>query len=280
MKLKIALTGGLIALVLFWGAWNAMAETTSGRPGVIKTGVEAEGACAIVGMSAEQCQLTALQRARAAVIEQAVGVSITSATLVTNYTLAADFIQTYARGFIVAEKVTWLPLGQYQRDSAAAPIPEYHVRIVADVYVPQAKTRTLGLQASLNNTFYRAGEHAFVSVEAMKDARVAIFNIMANDTAALLFPNPYEKDNRLTARKPLVFPEPSARVELTVHTLQGHAKDAEAFLVLAWEEAADIDIVERFAPGRAIPLHTFFESLTHIIDRCEEILLPYEVVAK
>jgi uncharacterized metal-binding protein len=48
----------------------------------------AEGSCAIVGMSAEQSQLIALQRARAAAIEQAAGVSVTSGTLVTNARLA------------------------------------------------------------------------------------------------------------------------------------------------------------------------------------------------
>ncbi len=45
-----------------------------------------------MGMSAEQSILTALQRARAAPIEEAVGVSVTSGALVTNFTLAADFI--------------------------------------------------------------------------------------------------------------------------------------------------------------------------------------------
>ena len=93
------------------------------QAGQIQKGVKAEAACAIVGMSAEQCQLTALQRARAAAIEQAAGVSVTSATLVTNLTLVADFIKTYTRGYIVSEKVTWLPLGQYQKDPASTPIP-------------------------------------------------------------------------------------------------------------------------------------------------------------
>ncbi|MCX7949904.1 MAG: hypothetical protein N2509_07305, partial [Treponemataceae bacterium] len=104
--------------------------------GEIKRGVHAEGSCAVVGMSAEQSQLLALQRARAAAIEQAAGVSVSSSTLVTNATVAVDFIRTYARGFIVGEKVTWLPLAQYQKDPSMAPIPEYRVQIVADVYIP------------------------------------------------------------------------------------------------------------------------------------------------
>ena len=98
--------------------------------------IQAEGSCAVVGMTSEQCQLLALQRARAAAIEQAAGVAISSSSLVTNSALAGDFIKTYSRGYIVKEKAEWLALTQYQRDSSMAPIPEYRVRILADVYRP------------------------------------------------------------------------------------------------------------------------------------------------
>ena len=77
---------------------------------------------------------------------------MTSSTLVTNMTVAADFIKTYARGFIVREKVTWLPLEQYQKDASVAPIPEYRVRITADVYVPKRTKASVSLKAKLNNT--------------------------------------------------------------------------------------------------------------------------------
>ena len=86
--------------------------------------ISAEGSCAIGGMSAEQCQLIALQRARAAAIEQASGVSVASSTLVTNMALTADFIKAYSKGFIVNENVQWLPLGQYQKNPSTPPIPE------------------------------------------------------------------------------------------------------------------------------------------------------------
>jgi len=250
------------------------------RGGEVKKGVEAEAACAIVGMSAEQSQLTALQRARAAAIEQAAGVSITAATLVTNFTLAADFIKTYSRGFIIAEKVAWLPLGQYQKDPSTAPIPEYRVKIVADVYIPKRKPKALGLTANLNNVVFRAGEKAKVTVKTKNAAGVALFNIMADDTAALLFPNAYEKENHLAPGKNLVFPEKDAKVELEMQTLPGHPRDAEAVLVIAWDEASKIDIMKRFEPGEAIPVSEFFARLSEIIDQCEDRILPYEVVAK
>lgn len=250
------------------------------RSGEVQAGVIAEGACAVVGMSAEQSQLTALQRARAAAIEQAAGVSVTSATLVTNYTAAADFIKTYARGFIVAEKVTWLPLGQYQKDPSTAPIPEYRVKIVADVYIPKRKTKAVGLTASLNNVVFRNGEKAIVTIKMKSSGRIAIFNIMADDTVALLFPNAYEKENKLASGQNFVFPATDAKVEMEMQTLPGHKKDAEAIFVIAWDEAKKINILQNFVPGEAIPVSEFFTKLSEIIDGCEDTILPYEVVAK
>ncbi|MDD3249761.1 MAG: DUF4384 domain-containing protein [Smithellaceae bacterium] len=261
-------------------AASAQAANFSKPAGEIKTGIEAEGACAIVGMSAEQCQLAALQRARAAAIEQAAGVSVTSATLVTNLAVAADFIKSYSRGFIVREKAAWLPIGQYQKDSSTVPIPEYRVRINADVYVPARKAKAAGLKAKINNAVFRAGEKARISVDVRKDANIAIFNIMADDRVALVFPNDYESGNLVFAGKNFVFPARDARVELEMQTLAGHRKDAEAFLVVAWDRERGIAVRKIFPSADPMPLDEFFRRLMEIADNCEEVILPYEVIAQ
>ncbi len=269
-----------IALFLLIVLSPAVASELPGRAGEIKKGITAEASCAIVGMSAEQSQLTALQRARATAIEQAAGVSITSATLVTNFTVAADFIKTYSRGFIVAEKVTWLPLGQYQKDKSTPPIPEYRVKILADVYIPSRKEKAIGLKANLNNTVFRAGEKARVTIRTKSAAKIALFNIMADDTAALMFPNDYAPDNNLEAGRDFIFPAKDGKVEIEMQTLPGHKKDAEAVFVVAWEAGRKIDILQHFTPGEAMPTGEFFSKLSEIIDQCEDTILPYEVVAK
>jgi len=270
----------LLLAVMIISPVFAIAGQNPERVGEVKKGIEAEAACAIVGMSAEQSQLTALQRARAAAIEQAAGVSVTAATLVTNFTLAADFIKTYSRGFIIAENVTWLPLGQYQKSPSTAPIPEYRVKIVADVYIPKRKAKSLGLTASLNNVVFRSGEKARITVNTKSAAGVALFNITADDTAALLFPNAYEKENNLVTGGNFIFPAKDAKVELEMQTLPGQKSDAEAVLVIAWDKASKIDVLKRFEPGEAIPLSEFFARLSEIIDQCEDVILPYEVVAQ
>jgi len=255
------------------------ADEKQHHAGEIKRSVQAEGACAIVGMSAEQSQLTALQRARAAAIEQAAGVSVSSGTLVTNYVVAADFIKTYAQGFIIAEKVSWPPLGQYQKDASTAPIPEYRVKIIADVYVPEKKTKPLGLTGRLNNTVFRAGEKARVTIKTAREAQIAVFNIMADDRVALLFPNQYEPGNHLTAGKEFIFPARDAKVDLEMQTLPGHRKDAEAIFVIAWDKGRHIDIMKMFIPVEPLAFGEFFKRLADIADHCEDVILPYEVIA-
>lgn len=258
---------------------GALAAEKSLRSGEVKKGIRAEGACAIVGMSAEQSSLTALQRARAATIEQAAGVAVTSGTLVTNFTVAADFIKTYARGFIVGEQINWLPLGQYQKDSTTPPIPEYRVRIVADVYVPRKRAPTLGLRARLSSAIFRNGEQAGITVAVNRDAGIALFNIMADDRVALIFPNTHEQNNIIAAGKNFLFPARDARVVLEMQTLPGHQKDAEAFLVLAWDRSRDIRIRELFSGTEPLGFNDFFRKLAEVADHVEEAILPYEVVA-
>lgn len=268
----------ITALVIFLAQGSSFAASALAKSGETIKGVVAEGACAIVGMSAEQSQLTALQRARATAIEQAAGVSVTSGTLVTNFAVAADFIKTYARGLIIQEKVTWLPLGQYQKNDSVAPIPEYRVRIIADVYIPQKAKTSVGLQAKLNNTVFRSGEKATFFLKAAKSARFAIFNIMADDRVAMIFPNIHEAGNLIFPGRQVLFPAKDAKIELEVQTLAGHKRDAEAYLIIAWDSTLDIRILELFPETEPLGVSEFFRKLAEIADRIEDTILPYEVL--
>lgn len=241
-------------------------------------GVKAEGLCAIVGMSAEQCQLIALQRARASAIEQAAGVSVASSSLVTNMALAADFIKTYAKGFIVKEKVTWLPLGQYQKDASMPPIPEYHVSIVVDVTVPKSKIEPLGLKAKTNGTLYKNGDKSVIEISSVREARVAIFNITADDQVVMVFPNDQDKDNYIAGNRKLLYPNKETITELVMQTLEGHIRDAEAFLVVGVDTGYARKLRDIFRPQAPMSFSNFFSKYANIADYAEDVMLTYEVV--
>jgi hypothetical protein len=240
--------------------------------------ISAEGSCAIVSMSAEQCQLIALQRARAAAIEQAAGMSVASSALVTNMALTADFIKTYSKGFIINEKTQWLPLGQYQKDAKTPPIPEYRVKITADVRTPQPKIKPIGLKAKTNNIVYKNGDRAVIEASAIRVAKIAIFNITADDKVVMVFPNEHDKENRLPAKGRLKFPDKNTKTELVMQTLEGHQRDTEAFLIAALDNEYAKDFTDIFMPLEPMSFSAFFKKFSDIADYAEDVMLVYEVV--
>jgi hypothetical protein len=265
MKMKL----GLLLLVVIWVTPLFASE--------VSTGITSEGACAIVGMSAEQCQLIALQRARAAAIEQAAGVRVISSTLVTNSALAMDIIKTFSHGYVVKEKAEWLPLGQYQKDSTTPPIPEYRVKLISDVKVMKHQNSSLGLSAKMNRSLYRSGEKAFIEISVARDARYAIFNITADDQVAMLFPNQHDSDNRLKTGTTLRFPKPTSSVELEMQTLPGHSVDNEAILVVAFDEQVQKRLPKLFDPLKHYNFTDFFANYVELAENANDLLLTYQV---
>lgn len=241
--------------------------------------ISGEGACIIEGMTAEQARLVALQRARAMVIEQAAGVQVSSSTLVKDFALTADFIKTYSKGFITKESVEWLPLGQYQKDVSSAPIPEYRVKLFADVYVPEKKTKPLGLQGKLNSSVYKEGEKASLNIKTERKAKIAIFNITANDEVVMLFPNKLEKSNIITENTSLVFPSSSSKIDFVMQNIKGHNRDAEAVMLVAMDAAHERNFMDIFSPLSAMNFSAFFRKFAEVADYCEDMILTYEIVA-
>ena len=265
----------VLVAVLAWLTSNTFASTDR-----VVQAVVAEGSCAVVGMSAEQCQLTALQRARAAAIEKAAGVSVSSASVVTNFRLAADFIKAYAKGHIVKETVTWLPLGQYQKDPSTPPIPEYRVKIIADVHKPEKKIKSMGLEAKLNAVTFRHGEKVRLTIKTGRAGRLLIFNITADDKVVTLLPNQYLKNAIVEPGKPYIFPSDKSEIELEVQTLPGHKRDAEAYLVVVADDEAGKSVETVFSSSEPMEFSEFFKKYSEISDYCEDVILAYEVVGE
>lgn len=272
--------GGLsaVALAVFYALlMPGVSVAVDPAAGRVVRGVSAEGACAVFGMSAEQSQLLALQKARASAIEQAAGVRVASATLVRDGAVAVDLIRTYSRGYVVREKVQWLPLAQYQDSPDRPPIPEYRVRITADIAIPERLGRPVGLEAKLDNKVFRAGETARIDVAAEREAQVAVFNITADDRVVMLFPHRLEKGNVVGPGKPVSFPPEGSRIKLVMQNLPGHARDAEAFFVVAVDREEAVDFLATFGGSAPLPLSVFFDRYTDIASRADEVILPYSV---
>ena len=247
-------------------------------------GVIGRGEAAVVGITAEQGQLIALQRARADAVEKAAGTRVLGSTLVKDSMLVADFIKTFSRGFIVDEKVTWLPLGTFSENDKSAPIPVYRVEITATIMIPEKKKDPgFFLEVSVNKPFYLSGENAVIRAKVSKKSHLAIFNIRADDRVAMLYPvSSRVKTRALQSGETFLFPSPDSGLVLEMGTLKGHKQDSEAFMVVAVnaEKNASFQFADYFSADRLYLVPEFFEAYSRFAEMAVEKILPYEVRKK
>ncbi|MCX8110865.1 MAG: DUF4384 domain-containing protein, partial [Syntrophorhabdaceae bacterium] len=169
-------------------------------------------------------------------------------------------------------------LGQYQKDASTPPIPEYRVKIKADVAVPETKIKPIGLSVKTNSLIYKNGDRATIEVKAQRTAQIAIFNITADDRVVMLFPNEYEQKNIITREKGLVFPQPNSRVELIMQTLPNHKRDTEALMIVAMDDTSQMDMMSLFTPSTPMAISAFFDKYARIADFCEDVIVTYEII--
>lgn len=251
--------------------------------GTVK-GVIGRGEAAVVGITAEQGQLIALQRARADAVEQAAGTRVLGSTLVKDSMLVADFIKTFSSGFIVDEKVTWLPLGTFSENDKSAPIPVYRVEITATIMIPEKKNDpSFFLETSVNKPFYLSGEKAVIKAKVSKRSYLAVFNIRADDRVAMLYPvSGRVKTRLLQSNETFLFPSPDSGLVLEMGTLKGHKQDSEAFMVVAVnaEKNSSFRFADCFSADRLYLVPEFFEIYSRFAEVAVEKILPYEVRKK
>ncbi|MGE4296721.1 MAG: hypothetical protein AB7E47_01715 [Desulfovibrionaceae bacterium] len=260
------------ALLAAWCVvWPGMAQAKQVR-------ASAQGYCAIAGVTAEEAQHLAVRRARAAAVETAAGVAVSSSTLVTDGRLAGAFIKSLAHGYIVHEAVEWEPVGQYQPDPSRPPLIEYRVRLDAVVETPDGPRPAFGLDAALNQSIFRARKDALsLRVSAAAPVRVAVFNIMANDAVVMLYPDDRTPEVRAGKGLETVLPVPDSGVEMRLDTLPGHKRDTEAVLVAALPAASRTFWSDVFVPGKPMGLTDFFARYARLAGEGEDVILTYEV---
>lgn len=256
---------GLIALMLL--------AAVGAHAGTVKT-VTAEGSCSVADMPGDQAYFTAVQRARSAAVEKAAGVKVSSSALVTDGSLAVDFIRSFSAGFIVKEHIEALPFSAVIGENGVE-VPVYSVRLTADVFLPDRRLAVFGLSAEANRKRYRSGEEAVLQISARPGVHVAVFNIRADDRVAMLLPSRGERTAPVPQSGSMLFPAPESSYSLVMGTLAGHTEDAEGFLVAVSERA---DFAALFPADELMTLSGFYSRYSRIAEHCEDVLIPYLVV--
>lgn len=235
---------------------------------------ETTGEAAVENITAEEARQLALNRARNKAVEEIAGVKVQGSSLVKNFTLAADFIQAMSAGYILEEKAVKWETGTYQERPEAAPLTTYKVTLKSCVASVAAGDPYFRIKAELNRPVFIRGEEARITASCTKDCFLTILNLTADNKITLLLPNKHEPSVPLKANETYTFPAEGLALEM--HTIPGHSKDTEAFLVIATKEK--FDLLRLLKKGEEIPKKEFYRAILSLpADTRAEEMVVYEV---
>jgi hypothetical protein len=105
--------------------------------------------------------------------------------------------------------------------------------VVADTCLPDP---AFHLELKTLRETYREGEEISLLLAATQDCWVTLFNLYANDSLAVVYPNHYWPSRRLSPGKHMTLP-PDESVALTAEVLPGHKEDTEMLLAVAVKDS-------------------------------------------
>lgn len=208
--------------------------------------VRCSGEAAIQNITSEEAQVIAKRQARLDAIEKACGVSMHAETLVKDFVAAGDFVHAMSYSRVVEEKdVQWKTETLPAHKPGSPPSLVLRVEMTAKV-VPEAGNPdpSFKVDLKLNRTSFQSGEEVVLKVEATKECYLTVFNLGADDTVRVLFPNKWQPDVPLNANSTMEIPDPSMRdsgvFHIRVANLPGHKRDGEMVKVIATRRRIDL----------------------------------------
>jgi len=203
--------------------------------------VHCSGEAVVQNITTEEAQVIAKRHARLNAIEKVCGVSLQAESLVKDFILAGDFVQSVSYGQVVGEKnVTWKTETLKPEKAGTPPVILFRVEMKAKV-VPVKGEPDLSFKVDLklNKKIFQSGDEVILNIMATKDCYLTVLNLAANDSVYILFPNKFQRDNFISAKKGIEIPDQKYRdagFHIRVTNLPGHKKDSEVVKVIATKQ--------------------------------------------
>jgi len=245
--------------------------------------VTCTGDAAIQNISSEEAKILALRNARINAIEKVCGVSMQAETMVKDFQLAGDFIHSISYGQIVEEKdKRWDTISMPANDPNDPPVLIYKVTMQAKVVSREEKPDpSFKINLKLNRTTFQSGDEVVFKIKATQDCYLTIFNIGADDTVRVLFPNSLENNNFINKAATIQVPgktfQKTGKCYIKVRTLPGCKKNSEVVKVIATKQRIDfideMDLSSAFSsvgtPKMALPKLARWLSQIPVSERAE-----------
>lgn len=229
--------------------------------------------------------------ARRQAIERAVGTFVKGSTVVYNFVLAEDLVQSVVRGVVLEEQilsegVREVDVGQTQKAYLYATSLRARVQPV-----PAERRGQFRIKGFLNKSIFVENEEMIITVVPSEDAYIHIFNVGQDHAVTVLLPNKFNRETFTSGGKELVFPNEDLRqlgIRLRVLPSSGAKKAVEKIKLIATRKNIDlvrgrfIEPVFQVYRGQETGLATdLIKELTDMDDLdWAEMTIPYEVIRK
>ena len=202
-------------------------------------------------MTVQEARSRSRTEARRKAIEKAVGIFVKGTTVVYNYVLAEDLVQSIVHGLVTDEQILEegvREVGQQSHERATL----YVTKLKARVRPVQAERKAeFSLKVMLNQTVFREGEDVEIRVSSDHDVYVHLFNIGQDDSVTVLFPNRFAQDTLIRAGQLFMFPDDGQRamgIRLRVFPPARAKRAMERIKVIATRKKRDL-VKAKFREG-------------------------------
>jgi hypothetical protein len=189
--------------------------------------------------------------ARRVAVEQAVGHFVRGSTIVYNYVLADDLVQSVARGLVVEEQILEEGVRESTHESGVKSL-FYATKLKARVKRVHSESKEhFKIHGSLNKTVFYPRDEMQIRVTSSRNAYLYIFNIGQDHSVTVLYPNRFAQNGALVAGEELIFPDEKLRsvgIVLRVVPPAGAVKAIERIKLVAVTHQTDF-IKDRFKEG-------------------------------
>jgi len=261
--------------------------------------VESTGEAVVENITPDEARQTAINRARISAIESKTGVRVHGSTIVKDYQLLADMVQTLSQGYITDEKIIKWEQGLFQESQDKAPLTTYKVQLSACVAGVGEKDPYFKIDAKLNKPVFIEGDEAVITVKTSRDAYLHIFNLTADDRISPIAPSTTLPIIPIKANKEFKFPPEGFGLLMSV--IKDKKRSSECFIIVATKEPYDFigltnSPLTKGTPsplagedrvrgedvrGKSMTVPEFYKNIIKIPSNAKaEEMLVYEVVAK
>src|SRR3990172_1240780 len=254
--------------------------------------VESTGEAVVENITPDEARQTAINRARISAIESKTGVRVHGSTIVKDYQLLADMVQTLSQGYITDEKIIKWEQGLFQESQDKAPLTTYKVQLSACVAGVGEKDPYFKIDAKLNKPVFIEGEEATMTIKTSRDAYLHIFNLTADDRISPIAPSITLPIIPIKANKEFKFPPEG--FGLLISVIKDKKRSSECFIILATKEPFDFIGFAKTSSSppleggdkgvvraESMTVPEFYKTIIKIPSNAKaEEMLVYEVVAK